>query len=73
MEFRFGTTDQGLNLKRIHDVYLVVALLTARLGAAFCTDRQDVLGLDGDLYLLVIRVCLPATFTRRTSRVTVPP
>lgn len=73
MEFRFSATDQGLHLKRVHDTYLGATLLAAGLSAACRADGQYVRGFDGDLYPLMIRIRLPATFTRPASRARVRP
>jgi hypothetical protein len=73
MEFRFSASDHGLHLKRVRDIDLATTFLTSGLGAAGRADCQDVLGFDGDLYLLMIRVRLPATFTRPASRARVRP
>lgn len=66
-------THRGLHFEQIRDIHLAATFLAPQSGAASRADCQDVLGLDGDLYPLVIRVCLPATFTRRESRARVRP
>jgi len=66
-------THRSLHSEQIRDIHFAATVLAPQSVAASRTDRQDVLGLDGDLYPLVIRVYLPATFTRRTSRVRVRP